>query len=310
MKILRLLIIFIGLAQICHAQAPQTNQGKIDFYPSFKSNFIPAIDLAIWLPSNYDANQKYSVLYLQDGGSLFDAKITWNQQEWGIDECLDSLIAAKKVTNMIVVGIYNSGKNRHASYFPQKPFEQMTATDQQIIFNAARSAEQKLFHTKIYSDSYLKFIVEELKPFVDQKYATHKDAKHTSIGGSSMGGLISLYAICEYPNVFGSAMCLSTHWPGIFESADNPFPKAFENYLTLNLPQASTHQIYFDYGTATLDAIYEPYQLQINQIFQGNGYQPHQFKCNKYDGAEHTENAWSARLNDPILFLFKTNSRN
>lgn len=310
MKTLRFLFIFIGLVQICHAQAPQTNQGKIDFYPSFKSNFISDIDLAIWLPSNYNANQKYSVLYLQDGGSLFDAKITWNQQEWGIDECLDSLISAKKISNVIVVGIYNSGKNRHASYFPQKPFEQMTAADQQIIFNAARSAEQKLFHTKIYSDSYLKFIVEELKPFVDQKYATHKDAKHTSIGGSSMGGLISIYAICEYPNIFGAAMCLSTHWPGIFESADNPFPKAFENYLTLHLPQASTHQIYFDYGTATLDAIYEPYQLQINQIFQGNGYQPQQFKCNKYDGAEHNENAWSARLNDPILFLFKTHSRN
>jgi len=310
MKILRFLIIFIGFVQICNAQAPQTNQGKIDFYPSFKSNFIPAIDLAIWLPTNYDANQKYSVLYLQDGGSLFDEKITWNQQEWGIDECLDSLIAIKKITNMIVVGIYNSGINRHASYFPQKPFEQMTTSDQQIIFNAARSAEQKLFHTKIYSDSYLKFIVEELKPFVDQKYATLTDAKHTSIGGSSMGGLISLYAICEYPKIFGKAMCLSTHWPGIFESADNPFPLAFENYLTLHLPQASTHQIYFDYGTATLDAIYEPYQLQINQIFQLNGYKAQQFKCNKYDGAEHNENAWRARLNDPILFLFKTHSRN
>jgi enterochelin esterase-like enzyme len=310
MKILRLILIFVGFVHICNAQGPQTNKGKIDFYPSFKSNVIPAIDLAIWLPSNYDAKQKYSVLYLQDGGSLFDAKITWNQQEWGIDECLDSLIAAKKLTNVIVVGIYNSGQNRHASYFPQKPFEQMTPSDQQIIFNAARSAEQKLFHTNIYSDSYLKYIVEELKPFIDKKYATYTDANHTCVGGSSMGGLISLYAICEYPKVFGKAMCLSTHWPGIFESADNPFPVAFENYLTLHLPQASTHQIYFDYGTATLDAIYEPYQLQINQIFQRNGYQPHQFKCNKYDGAEHNENAWRTRLNDPILFLFKSHSRN
>jgi enterochelin esterase-like enzyme len=304
MKILRLLIIFIGLVQICNAQAPQTNQGKIDFYPSFKSNFIPAIDLAIWLPTNYDANQKYSVLYLQDGGSLFDAKITWNQQEWGIDECLDSLIAAKKITNMIVVGIYNSGKNRHASYFPQKPFEQMTASDQQIIFNAARTAEQKLFHTKIYSDSYLKFIVEELKPFVDQKYATLTDAKHTSIGGSSMGGLISLYAICEYPKVFSKAACLSTHWIGFREFDNNPIPESFFKYMSANLPDPKNHKIYFDYGTETLDASYLKYAYRVDETLKAKEYNQQNSRNLKFEGENHSEASWQKRIPIPLEFMF------
>ena len=285
-------------------------QGIINRIDSFPTKFISPRTVDIWLPSDYSKSKKYSVIYMHDGQMLFDATTTWNKQEWRIDDVITKLSVENKIENVIVVAIWNIPTLRHNDLFPKKPLENLTRKQHDLILEKAKKFGYTFTFEAVNSDNYLKFIVEELKPFVDQKYATLTDAKHTSIGGSSMGGLISLYAICEYPKIFGAAMCLSTHWPGIFESADNPFPIAFENYLTLNLPPPTTHQIYFDYGTATLDAIYEPYQLQINQIFQRNGYQPHQFKCNKYDGAEHTENAWSARLNDPILFLFKTHSRN
>ena len=80
---------------------------------------------------------------------------------------------------------------------------------------------------KPVSDNYLKFLVTELKPFIDKKYSVYKDMNHTFIAGSSMGGLISMYAICEYPRVFGGAACMSTHWPGIFSAEGNPVPDAF-----------------------------------------------------------------------------------
>jgi hypothetical protein len=158
----------------------------------------------------------------------------------------------------------------------------------------------------VQSDNYLKFIVSELKPFVDSNYSTNKIAKYTFIAGSSMGGLISIYALCEYPKVFGGAACLSTHWPGIF-NADNPFPKAMQTYLKANLPVAKNHKIYFDYGTETLDAMYEPFQLQVDSIMNSKGYSfnNNDWKTQKFEGENHSEIAWRKRLYIPILFLFK-----
>ena len=117
-----------------------------------------------------------------------------------------------------------------------------------------------MFGDKVNSDNYLKFIVKELKPFVDKNFSVSSDKANTFIAGSSMGGLISLYAICEYPDVFEGAACLSTHWPGVFNADHNPIPKAFMDYLKKHLPDPKTHKIYFDYGDQTLDAMYGPFQ--------------------------------------------------
>lgn len=149
-------------------------------------------------------------------------------------------------------------------------------------------------------------MVNELKPFIDKNFSTNKIAKYIFIAGSSMGGLITIYALCKYPKVFGGAACLSTHWPKIFK-ADNPFPKAMQAYLKVNLPVAKNHKIYFDYGTETLDVMYEPFQLQVDSIMQSKLYS---FKNNdwitqKFEGENHSEVAWRKRLNIPILFLLK-----
>ncbi len=93
-------------------------------------------------------------------------------------------------------------------------------------------------------------MVNELKPFIDSNFATLGDQSNTFVAGSSMGGLISLYAVCEYPDVFGGAACLSTHWPGVFNSEHNPIPAAFIRYLESHLPSPVNHKLYFDYGTA------------------------------------------------------------
>ncbi len=282
----------------------KVDSGSLERISDFPSKHIEPRHVEIWLPEGYTADKKYPVLYMHDGQMLFDASIGWNGQEWGVDEVMGQLLRSEKVRPAIMVGIWNSGAMRHSDYFPQKPFESLRRTYRDsLMTDAKRDSNTPLFAGAVQSDNYLKFIVEELKPHIDQTYSTLADRENTFIAGSSMGGLISMYALCEYPQVFGQAACLSTHWVGIFETEGNPIPQAFMDYLNQHLPPSGTHRWYFDYGTATLDALYEPYQLQANQIFEQKGYGEKDWLALKFAGANHSENAWRKRLHIPLDFL-------
>ena len=117
----------------------------------------------------------------------------------------------------------------------------------------------------ITSDDFLKFLVKELKPFIDKNYKTQERQSSTYLAGSSMGGLISAYAICEYPNTFGSVACFSTHWTAL--------NGVFIEYLKNNIPNPSNHKFYFDYGTLGLDSQYETYQIKVDSLMIAKGYE-------------------------------------
>jgi enterochelin esterase-like enzyme len=235
---------------------------------------------------------------------LFDSTTTWNKQTWDADDVITSLLREQKIKDIIVVAVWNGGATRHADYFPQKPFERLTEADKESIQSAARNNGASVFNNyEIHSDDYLKFLVKELKPFIDKNYAVYKDRSHTFIAGSSMGGLISLYAICEYPKVFGGAACLSTHWPGIFVMENNPVPDAFFNYMKKHLPDPQKHKIYFDYGDATLDALYPPLQLKADLVMKEKGFTSVNWLTKYFPGEDHSEKAWKKRLHIPLTFL-------
>jgi predicted alpha/beta superfamily hydrolase len=120
-----------------------------------------------------------------------------------------------------------------------------------------------------------------------------------------MGGLISLYAICEYPKVFSGAACLSTHWTGIYRVENNPFPGAILKYMNEHLPSPKNHKIYFDHGTATLDALYPSFQQQADEIMKQHGYTSKNWETRIFESAEHTERAWRNRFEIPAKFLLK-----
>jgi len=283
---------------------PEVSAGTIERIEQFDSQYFYSRNVDVWLPEGYDPQSSYPVVYMHDGQMLFDSTITWNNQEWGVDEVATGLIRAGQIEPPIVVGIWNKGETRHADYFPQKPFESLPQNVQDSLINAVRQeSDAPVFSTHIRSDAYLKFLVEELKPYIDNRYATRKGQEHTFIAGSSMGGLISWYAMCEYPQVFGGAACLSTHWIGTFRSENNPIPRAFNEYLEKNLPNPANHKMYFDYGTETLDAAYEPYQEKVDTIMQRKGYSRENWKTQKFPGADHSENAWRKRLHIPLTFL-------
>lgn len=242
---------------------------------------------------------------MHDGQALYDAESTWNKQAWEIDQVAGKLIAEGKTQKFIVVGIWNNGAKRHPEYFPQKPFESLTQIQKDTITAQLQKAGRTKEIFKPYSDLYLKFLVTELKPFIDKNFSTKPDQKNTFIAGSSMGGLISMYAICEYPKVFGGAACISTHWPGTFSANNNPIPDAFVNYLKTNLPNPKDHKIYFDYGDQTLDALYKPFQEKVDLVMKTKGFTNKNWETKFFPGENHSEQAWAKRLDIPLLFLLK-----
>lgn len=288
-------------------EIPKVSAGKIERIANFDSKYVTSRNIDIWLPENYAPSKKYAVLYMHDGQMLYDAEQTLNKQAWEVDEVMSKLVSENKINETIVVGIWNVGATRHIDYFPQKAFEMLTQKQQDSIYNLERSKGVKLFNGNVNSDNYLKFIVKELKPFIDKKYSVYTKKESTFIAGSSMGGLISMYAICEYPTVFGGAACLSTHWPGIFQVENNPIPKVFYRYLKKKLPHPKNHKIYFDFGTETLDALYEPLQNEVDIIMKQKGYSATNWLTKKFIGENHSEKAWQKRLHIPFEFLLENN---
>jgi len=283
----------------------KASSGRIDKYEDFPSKFVTSRNVEVWLPNGYSPKKKYAVLYMHDGQMLYDASTSWNKQAWDVDDVASKLIQEGKVQDMIVVGVWNGGKTRHADYFPQKPFESMTVDQKDFVIKQLQNMGRTTETFQPGSDNYLKFMVAELKPFIDKKYSVYTDRKHTFIAGSSMGGLISMYAICEYPQIFGGAACLSTHWPGTFSVENNPVPEAFVTYLKGNLPNPKTHKIYFDYGDQTLDTLYPPLQKKVDEVMKSKGFTEKNWITRFFPGDDHSEKSWNRRLSVPLEFLLK-----
>lgn len=298
-------LLFSLLLSAVYAQEVKVSTGKVIRFSNFKSQFVDTRNIDVWLPDDYSNNEKYAVLYMHDGNMLYDAESTWNKQAWEVDEVAGKLIDQGKTQKFIVIGIWNNGAKRHPEYFPQKPYESLSQIQKDTVTARLKKSGKTTEVFKPYSDLYLKFLVTELKPFIDKTFNTKRGKKHTFIAGSSMGGLISMYAICEYPKIFGGTACLSTHWPGIFLVENNPIPDSFVLYLKENLPNPKNHTIYFDYGDQTLDALYPPLQKKVDEIMRQKGFTDENWITKFFPGKDHSEKSWKERLNIPLEFLLK-----
>lgn len=301
-----LLMLFSAFVVRAQEPLPEVVSGYIERIESFQSDYVTSRNIDIWLPEGYSESKKYAVLYMHDGQMLFDPNKSWNKQAWDIDDTATDLMRKGKVKEFIVVGIWNGGITRHPDYFPQKPFESLSGSQKDTVTaQLQRASRQTSEAFRPQSDNYLKFIVQELKPYIDKKYSAYSNRENTFIAGSSMGGLISIYAICEYPEVFGGAAALSTHWPGTFTLDNNPVPESFLKYLQRNLPDPKKNRIYFDTGDQTLDSLYPEIQKKVDQIMISKGFEESNWLTKYFPGENHTEDAWSKRLNIPLEFLLK-----
>jgi len=295
---------FCAIAAWAMAAFSAHAQGHLDSYPAFASKYVAARGVTVWTPDGYDPKgPPLPVLYMQDGQALFDAKGSLSGAAWDVGKTLTRLIAGKQVPPVIVVGIDNTAL-RGREYLPQKVFDHLPAE--------TRARIARNWQGGPLSDAYLKFVVGEVKPFIDGHYDTKADAADTFIAGSSMGGLISLYAQAEYPRVFGASASLSMHWP-----LDNPWVstpddasqapqvlKAVEAYLATSRLSPAHNRVYIDQGTETLDGHYRPYNLGFIALMHARGWSDGPaFSSEIFPGEAHSEAAWAKRLDVPLRFL-------
>jgi predicted alpha/beta superfamily hydrolase len=266
----------------------------IDRYDEISSAHTRARRVDVWTPPGYaSGDRRYPVLYMHDGQHALDPATAKHGITWGVREALTRLMGEGAIPGCIVVGVWNSAERRR-DYMPQGLFEGPDADAARQFFAAKFPAGY--IEGPPASDGYLRFIVEELKPMIDARYRSLPDQPNTFVMGSSMGGLISLYAIEQYPGVFFGAGCLSTHWI----AGEN----LLVDYLGARLPAPADHRLYFDFGTITLDEAYEPFQIRMDGWLERAGYaRGRNWTTLKFEGAAHTEAAWRARVDLPLRFL-------
>jgi enterochelin esterase-like enzyme len=324
MKKPRLIALLLSLTLFCvfASAAPAAAQkedrriapaiaGDIVTLENQNSTFVTPRTISVWLPPGYarerNAKRRYPVIYMQDGQNLFLPGNAFGGQEWGVDEAMIRLMLGGQARGAIIVGVHN-GPGRYQDYMPQKWFAAMS--------DSLRGRIVKSQNGYPASDNYLRFLVEELKPVIDKRFRTMPGKKDTSIMGSSMGGLIAIYAMGEYPQVFGQAAALSVHWPMLGAGENGEGRSLATDYdvddvaislgrwlKTSKLKPKSGNRLYIDHGTETLDAFYGPYRQAVESRLMKDGWKPPMFESRVYAGAAHDEASWRARVEVPLAFL-------
>jgi enterochelin esterase-like enzyme len=281
---------------------PPVAGGTLVELPQMTSAHVAPRDVTVWLPPGYEAGaDRHPVLYMHDGQNLFDpARAPFG--EWGMDEHLVRLIETGQLRAPIVVGVHNT---------PLRLREYVPATMIAALPDEVRADLIGLYGGEPLSDGYLAFLTEELKPLVDRTWRTLPGRDDTAIMGSSMGGLISLYAMMQRPEIFGAAGCVSTHWPLRIERLDEGRLEAWREVVVQTwsrvvrdgLPDPATHRLYMDRGDETLDQFYPFFQSRIDQVIREAGWGPDRFRSLVFPGAAHNEPSWNQRLDVPLTFL-------
>lgn len=239
--------------------------GQVEYYREFKSVHTgTARDIVVWLPPSYKKNNgtKYPVLYVHDGQNIFDPKTSYAGVDWRLDETLTKLITADEIQEIIVVAINNT---------PERLEE--------------------------YSDSekgiaYRRFIIEELRQFIAEKYRVLEEPENTAVMGSSMGGLASMLMVWYRPDIFIKAAALSSS----FYYDNGKIFKIIESYHGERKPL----KIYLDSGDDGKRDAQKMFSLLTQKGYIIGDDIDYYFDR----GAHHTESAWANRLERPLKFLF------
>jgi predicted alpha/beta superfamily hydrolase len=228
--------------------------------------------LVIYLPPSYNENplKRYPVLYMHDGQNLFEAATSAFGTEWQVDENINASVGGGRMDEVIVVGVSNTA-NRIWEYTP--------CCDADYGGGGA--------------DTYERFLIDTVKPYIDQNLRTLPGKATTALMGSSLGGLLSFYLARRNPTVFSKAGCLSSSFWWNNET------------LTVQVEQSTAHvpvKLYLDAGTSN-DGL--PQTTRMDQALLADGYaQGLDLDLYTAQGGAHNEASWAARVRIPLEWLF------
>ena len=259
-----------------------TLTGNIHKHSHFESRILRnRRDILVYLPVGYRRNRRlrYPVLYLQDGQNVFDAATAFSQVEWGVDEAAQRLIRKRLIEPIIIVAVANTGEDRIHEYAPTRG----------VIDEEAKRKKRSRGLAKKYG----RFLIEELKPYIDKTYRTKTEAKYTGLAGSSLGGLLTMCLGLWFPNVFSrlAVMSPSIWWDkqviiGMVESLEGKLP------LKICL-DTGTHEPGWERARTLRDALVEKSWRLHDDLHYTEA-----------EGADHSEGAWAARVDPMLRFLF------
>jgi predicted alpha/beta superfamily hydrolase len=259
-----------------------TLTGNIRRHCGFRSKILGnRRDVLVYLPRGYSrfSRKRYPVLYLQDGQNVFDAATSFSHTEWGVDETAQRLIRQDLIEPLIIVAVANTGDDRIHEYAP---------TPGVIDSNAKRKKRSKGL-----ARSYGRFLIEELKPYIDKKYRTKPEAEFTGLGGSSLGGLLTLSLGLWFSNVFRRLIVMS---PSVWwdDQVIVKMVDKIDNTLPLKIwLDAGTHEPGWERARALCAALIE------------KGWRPFEdLAYTEVEGGDHSEAAWAERVEPALRFLF------
>ncbi|MBI1765473.1 MAG: alpha/beta hydrolase [Acidobacteria bacterium] len=254
-----------------------TLTGEFRYHENFASQFLGnQRTLIVYLPPGYDyeAERRYPVLYLHDGQNVFDRATAFMGQEWQVDETAQTLIEQGKIEPLIIVGIYNTGEQRINEY---------TQTHD----------ERK--HAGGQAGLYGRMLVEEIKPFIDRRYRTRHEPQHTGLGGSSLGGLVTLHLGLRYQQYFGKLLVMS---PSVWW--DRGVILREVEWLRAKPPT----RIWLDMGSREGHILLEQARMLRDRLLAQGWQLKADLHYHEARGARHTESAWAKRVGPALKFLF------
>jgi predicted alpha/beta superfamily hydrolase len=262
--------------------AEHTLTGNIKWHRQFPSKILGnRRDVLVYLPRGYSRfpRKRYPVLYLQDGQNVFDAASSFAGVEWGTDETAQRLIGQNLIQPLIIVAIANAGDDRIHEYAP---------TPGLIDSKAKRKTRSKGLGRK-----YGRFLLDELKPYIDKRYRTKPEAESTGLGGSSLGALLSLSLGLWFPKAFTRLIAMS---PSVWW--DNCVIYKMVDQLDRKLPL----KVWLDTGTA--EPGWENARGLVDRLIKKGWRLNDDLAYVEVPGAEHSEAAWAIRVEPALRFLF------
>jgi predicted alpha/beta superfamily hydrolase len=253
--------------------------GCIDRIDAMPSRFVGARQVQVWLPPGYagSPDQRYPLLLLHDGQNVFDAAAA--RAEWQVDETAQRLVLSGRIAPLIIVGV-ESGPDRIVDYTPTVGTLGAGGQARRIGGGAA---------------AYARYLIEELLPLIDSRYRTLDDPAHRAVGGSSLGGLVSLWLLWHHPAVFGSALVVS---PSLWW--DDALLLREAGRLPMDVLRRG--RLWLDIGTAEGDEAVTQVR-ELHRVLVSRGVSAPQLGYLEAEGASHDEASWAARVEAMLLFL-------